>query len=160
LAARLLCTALLLALVTERATAADAFKPFKLKTLDGTERSLADVLGKATLVVFFYPTCPYCNAAFPDVQRIHTTYKDQGLSMVWINVLTDEEQLIADWQRTHNYTVPVLLGNRALAQGYNLRMTPTHYLLDAKGKVLSSHAGYKAGDEKELEASIRKALGL
>jgi hypothetical protein len=43
---------------------------------------------------------------------------------------------------------------------YNLRMTPTHYLLDAKGQVLSSHAGYKAGDEKELERSIQKALGL
>jgi peroxiredoxin len=160
LAARLFCAALLLALVTGQATAADAFKPFTLKTLDGTERSLSDVLGKATLVVFFYPTCPYCNAAFPEVQRIYSTYKDRGLSMVWINVLTDEEKLIADWQRAHNYTVPVLLGTRALAQGYNLRMTPTHYLLDAKGKVLSSHAGYKAGDEKDLEASIRKALGL
>src|SRR5262245_65144908 len=112
LAARLFCAALLLALGAGQATAADTFKPFKLKTLDGTERSLSDVLGKATLVVFFYPTCPYCNAAFPDVQRIYSTYKARGLSMVWINVLTDEEKLIADWQRSHNYTVPVLLGNR------------------------------------------------
>jgi len=111
-------------------------------------------------VVFFYPTCPYCNAAFPEVQRIYTAYKDRGLSMVWINVITDEEKLIANWQREHGYTVPVLLGDRALAMGYRLRMTPTHYLLDAKGQILSSHAGYKAGDEKELEQSIQKALGL
>jgi peroxiredoxin len=141
-------------------TAADKFKPFTLKTLDGSERSLASVLGKATLVVFFYPTCPYCNAAFPSVQKIYDAYKDRGLSMVWINVITNEESLIAPWQKEHGYTVPVLLGDRALAMNYNLRMTPTHYLLDAKGQVVSSHAGYKAGDEKELERSIQKALGL
>ena len=155
------CAALVLGfLLPEPAVAADKFKPFTLKTLDGSERSLASVLGKATLVVFFYPTCPYCNAAFPSVQKIYDSYKDRGLSMVWINVITNEESLIAPWQKEHRYTVPVLLGDRALAMSYNLRMTPTHYLLDAKGQVLSSHAGYKTGDEKDLERSIQKALGL
>jgi peroxiredoxin len=155
------CAALLLGLMLpEQARAADKFKPFTLKTLDGSERSLSNVLGKTTLVVFFYPTCPYCNAAFPSVQKIYDSYKDRGLSMVWINVITNEENLIAPWQKEHGYTVPVLLGDRALAMSYNLRMTPTHYLLDAKGQVISSHAGYKAGDEKELERSIQKALGL
>ena len=147
-------------LLPSPSAAADKFKPFALKTLGGTERSLSDVLGKTTLVVFFYPTCPYCNAAFPSVQKIYDSYKDRGLSMVWINVITNEENLIAPWQKEHGYTVPVLLGDRPLAASYNLRMTPTHYLLDAKGQVISSHAGYKAGDEKELERSIRKALGL
>jgi len=157
----LLCAAMLLgALLPEQAVAGDKFKPFTLKTLDGSERSLSGVLGKATLVVFFYPTCPYCNAAFPSVQKIYDAYKDRGLSMVWINVITNEEGLIAPWQKEHGYTVPVLLGDRALAMSYNLRMTPTHYLLDGKGQVVSSHAGYKAGDEKELERSIQKALGL
>jgi peroxiredoxin len=161
LATWLLCAAFTFALLLpERVTAADKFKPFTLKALDGSERSLSSVLGKATLVVFFYPTCPYCNAAFPSVQKIYDGYKDRGLSMVWINVITNEDSLIASWQKEHGYTVPVLLGDRALAMSYNLRMTPTHYLLDAKGQVISSHAGYKAGDEKELERSIQKALGL
>jgi peroxiredoxin len=157
----LVCAAFILGfLLPEQAIAADKFKPFTLKTLDGSERSLSSVLGKATLVVFFYPTCPYCNAAFPSVQKMYDAYRDRGLSMVWINVITNEESLIAPWQKEHGYTVPVLLGDRALAMSYDLRMTPTHYLLDAKGQVLSSHAGYKAGDEKELERSIQKALGL
>jgi peroxiredoxin len=156
-----LCAAFAFAILQpEQATAAEKFKPFTLKTPDGAERSLSDVLGKATLVVFFYPTCPYCNAAFPSVQKIYDAYKDRGLSMVWINVITNEESLIGPWQKEHGYTVPVLLGDRPLAMSYNLRMTPTHYLLDTKGQVLSSHAGYKAGDEKELERSIQKALGL
>jgi len=141
-------------------TAADSFKPFKnLKTLDGSQQSLGDVLGpKATLVVFFFPTCPYCNAAFPEVQKIYDRYQGQGLSMVWINVLPDEEKLIAPWRAQHGYTVPVLLGNRSVANDYKLRMTPTHFLLDAKGAVLSTHAGYSAGDEKTLERDVQQAL--
>ena len=142
-------------------TAAESFKPFKkLKTLDGSQQSLSDVLGpKATLVVFFFPTCPYCNAAFPEVQKIYDRYKGEGLSMVWINVLPDEEKLIAPWRTQHGYTAPVLLGNRSVANDYKLRMTPTHFLLDAKGAVLSTHAGYTAGDEKTLERDIQQALG-
>ena len=72
-ASRLLCGALLLALAAApgRAAAADAFKPFKMKTLEGAQKTLPDVLGKATLVVFFFPTCPFCNAAFPEIQKLH-----------------------------------------------------------------------------------------
>jgi hypothetical protein len=37
-------------------------------------------------------------------------------------------------------------------------MSPTHYLLDSRGKVISKHAGYTAGDEKALERDIQQAL--
>ena len=158
---RVLLGVLLLAAVAmqDRTAAAESFKPFKLKTLDGTQRSLPDVLGKATVVVFFFPSCSYCNAAFPEVQKIYDAYKDRGLSMVWINIVPDEESLIAGWRATHGYTVPVLLGGRSVQNDYKLVMTPTHYLLDSRGKVLSKHAGYTAGDEKALERSIQQALG-
>ena len=157
----LLVAAVTAVAVPQPVTGAESFKPFKkLKALDGSQQSLADVLGtKATVVVFFFPTCPYCNAAFPLVQKIYDRYKDQGLSMVWINVLPDEEKLIAAWRTQHGYTVPVLLGTRAVANDYKLRMTPTHFLLDAKGALLSSHAGYTAGDEQALERDIQQALG-
>ena len=157
---RALLGALLIAAVAmqDRAAAADSFRPFKLKTLEGSQRSLPDVLGKATVVIFFFPSCQYCNAAFPEIQKIYDAYKDRGLSMVWINVVPDEEPLIADWRATHGYTVPVLLGGRSVQSDYRLVMTPTNYVLDSRGKVLSKHAGYKAGDEKDLERDIQLAL--
>ena len=161
--AHVICIAVVLALIAPgHAAAADKFAPFTLKALDGSSHSLSDVRGKskATLVAFFYPTCPYCNASFPEVQKIYDTYKARGLSMVWINVVPTEESLIAGWQKEHGYTVPVLRGDRTVAMTYNVRGTPTHYLLDAKGQVLWTHAGYEAGDEHELEQSIRRALGL
>ena len=73
------------------AGAAEKFRPFRLKSVDGGERKLADVLGKATLVVFFFPTCAYCKVSLPEVQRLQDRYKEHGLTAVWINVLPQED---------------------------------------------------------------------
>jgi peroxiredoxin len=143
------------------AQAGEPFKPFKLKTLDKQERTLADVLGKkATLVVFFFPTCRYCTVGLPVAQKLYDTYRDRGLSMVWINAVPQEERLIPKWREQHGFTVPVLVGAsiRAIEKDYRVVMTPTHYLLDAEGKVLSTHGGFQPGDEKKLEDAILDAL--
>ena len=144
------------------ANATDKFKPFKLKTLEGAQKTLADFSNKVTLVSFFFPSCPYCNAAYPHVQKLYDKYKDQGLSMVWINVVPDENKKIPEWQEKHSFTVPVLIGaSHVTLQGdYKLKMTPTHYLLDADGNILFNSAGYKTGSETELEEKIRQGLQL
>ena len=136
---RTLLIVMLLAVVSigQRASADESFRPFKLKTLEGTQRTLSDVLGKATVVVFFFPTCKYCNAAFPEIQKIYDGYKDRGLSMVWINIVPEESSLIKNWQATHGYTVPILLGGKSVQNDYKLNETPTHYLLDARGNIVS-----------------------
>jgi len=137
-----------------------SFKPFKLKTPDGAQKSLPDMLGKTTLVVFFYPTCPFCNVAAPDIQKLADTYKAEGLSVVYINILPEEAKLIKGWQTTHGYTSPVLTGasTASIQNDYDVTSTPTHYLLDAKGKVLAKHSGFQPGDEKQLELEIKSAL--
>ena len=140
----------------------DKFKPFKLKTLDGTQKTLQDFQNKATLVEFFYPRCPYCNVALPEIQKIYDKYKDRGLSVVWINVLPEENKLIAKWQEEHHFTVPVLIGasQESLQRDYRLIATPTSYLLGEKGEVLLYQSEYKSGDEKVLEAKIAEALNI
>jgi cytochrome oxidase Cu insertion factor (SCO1/SenC/PrrC family) len=142
------------------APAGSSLKPFKLKTPDGVNKSLSDVMGKATLVVFFYPTCPYCNLAAPDIQKLYDKYKGQGLSVVYVNVVPDEERLVAGWQSEHGYTAPALVGAsvKSIQRDYGVAATPTHYLLDAKGKVLSRHSGFECGDEIGLEREIKDAL--
>jgi thiol-disulfide isomerase/thioredoxin len=156
---RLLCLLLALAFALPSPVSAEKLKSFKLKTLDGVEKTLPNMLGsKATLVVFFFPTCPYCNAAFPQVQKLYDTYRGQGLSMVWINVVPDEQKLIPAWREQHGYTVPVLLGSQSTPREYGVRMTPTHYLLDARGEILSKQDGFNPGDETKLEQQIQKAL--
>jgi cytochrome c biogenesis protein CcmG, thiol:disulfide interchange protein DsbE len=161
-AARVVCGVLLAAVIAahDPAYAAEKFKSFKLKTVEGDERSLSDVLGKATLVVFFFPTCPYCNAAFPEIQKIHDEYREHGLSVVWINAVPQENRLIPAWRATHGYTVPILLGTESVQRDYQLTATPTHFLLDSTGRTIVKRAGYRKGDGQSLTRQIRQALGL
>ena len=47
----------------------------------------------------------------------------------------------------------------SIQKDYGVTSTPTHYLLDASGKVLSRHGGCQKGDEVQLEQEIKRALG-
>jgi cytochrome oxidase Cu insertion factor (SCO1/SenC/PrrC family) len=138
----------------------EAFKPFSLKTLDGRKKTLRDYSNKLTLVNFFFPRCPYCNVELPEIQKIYDKYKDRGLSVVWINILPEEESLVAGWQMAKNLTVPVLVGGNqdALQRDYRINATPSSYLLDENGKVVLHQDGYKPGDEKTLESKIEATL--
>ena len=156
----LLCAAVLLAAagIGTSPSAAETFKPFKLKTPEGKSQTLADVAGKATLVIFFSPTCSYCNASAPLINRLHDANKERGLSIVWVNVVPEEEKLIASWRDKHGHAMPILLGGRSIQNDYRLSMTPTYYLIDASRTVLWKHSGFKAEDETVLEQAIQKAL--
>jgi cytochrome oxidase Cu insertion factor (SCO1/SenC/PrrC family) len=142
--------------------AAENFKPFSLKTLDGKRKTLQDFSNKVTLVTFFFPRCPYCNVELPEIQKIYDKYKDKGLSAVWVNILPEETGLIAGWQLAKNLNVPVLVGasQESLQRDYNIDSTPSSYLLDENSRVLFHQDGYKPGDEKTLEARIAAALGI
>ena len=144
------------------AQATEKLKTFKLETLGGETRTLDDFRNKATLIAFFYPSCTYCNQAFPETVKVYEKYKGQGLSMVWINIVEEEEELIPDWLAKHQYTVPVLVGaaQQYLLRRYDLQMTPTHFIVNADREILFKQTGYKTGYEKELEKNVRQALNL
>jgi peroxiredoxin len=153
---------LVLSLVALPATTKNhkAFKPFKLKTLDGQKKTLADYTSTLTLVTFFYPRCPYCKVSVTHVQQIYDKYKDSGLSVVLINVVEDEDKLIPRFMKENGLSLPVLTGawQPSLIRDYDLETTPTHFLLDSKGTVLLRQNGYAPGDEKALETKIATVL--
>jgi peroxiredoxin len=148
--------------VAGKAKEPKTFKPFKLKTMDGTPKTLEDFENKATLVSFFYPKCPYCAAALPQMQSLYDKYKDKGLDAVWINVLPQENKLIPKWQADHNYTVTILIGASQdwIQDHYKVVATPTEYLLGPHGEVLLYQSGYKASDIPPLESKIKEALNI
>ncbi len=158
------CLVLAAALLTgaaagqEGRASAEAFKPFRFKNVDGTTVAMSDVLGKATLVVFFFPTCQYCGIALPEIQKLHDTYKASGLAVIWINVLAEQDRLLRKWRSEHGYTGTILLGGSAAQRDYSVTTTPTHYLLDSTGTVLSRSVGFTRGDERDLERRIQEAL--
>lgn len=154
--------AITLLTLSGQASAADKFKKFKLKNLSGETVRLEDYQDKATLVAFFFPTCGYCNKALPETVKVYEKYRDQGLSMVLINLVREEEELIPEWLAKHQFDAPVVVGAsmQYLANRYDIEMTPEHLIIDSDRKILFRKRGYHEGDESELEAQVRTALNL
>ena len=159
---RLLCcsVAILVLVLVHPAHAVDKFKPFKLKTIDGVTRTLKDYQGKAILVTFFFPTCTYCNKVLPETLKIYNKYKDQGLKMVWINIVREEDNKVPAWLAQHRYNMPVLVGasQRKLLKDYKIEISPEQLLVGRDGDILYRQRGYQAGDAAVLEGQIKQAL--
>jgi len=140
----------------------NSFKPFELLDLEGQTRQLSDFLARSTLVSFFFPTCGACNEEMPHFQEFYEKYRDQGLNVVAVNVIPDQDPLVPQWRNDNGYTFPILVGaeTNALIADYRLSSTPLNFILDAEGKILSRQEGYAPGSEARIEARIREALGL
>lgn len=138
------------------------FKPFELIDLEGQNRQLSEFLAQSTLVSFFFPTCGACNEEMPHFQQFYDKYRDQGLNVVAVNVIPEQDELVPGWMENGGYTFPVLVGaqTNTLIEDYRLSSTPLNFLLDGEGKVVSRQEGYAPGSEERMEAQIRQVLGL
>jgi peroxiredoxin len=138
-----------------------AFRSFELRNLNGEEKNLEDYLARVTLVTFCFPTCGPCNAELPYFQRFHDTYSQRGLAVVAINVIPEQDSLVADWRAEKGFAFPVLVGadSGRLIEDYRLTATPLTFLIDSQGLVLARFDGYRPGQETEIEERIREELG-
>ena len=126
-------------------------KPVELPTLSGGQVTLpGDGL---SWVNFWSISCPPCLKEMPYLEAIH---RDgiEGVQIVAVNLNYDPPVDVNDYIKRENFTLPVALdlNNAALQQFTDKPVVPSHYLVDASGKILLTHLG-------EIdEAGIRKAI--
>jgi thiol-disulfide isomerase/thioredoxin len=137
--------------------------------VDGKPISLADFKGQVVLVDFWATWCPPCVASFPMIREIAMRYKDQGVTVLGVNLdsLTDSQSTSPEAQKQTLATVrSFLLGQRAswpnlvgegaeaAAKAYYVTAVPANLLVGRDGKVLHIEIG-----PENLDAQIQAALG-
>jgi thiol-disulfide isomerase/thioredoxin len=138
-----------------------AVADLRSRSIQGEEVSLAK--GRPSLLVFWSLFCKPCREEFPQVEELAARYRDKGLTTYSVNV--DSDRLLPRVQRFagEHAGLPCLIdgteaeGKGALAKALGVRATPTHVLLDGKGKVLHATAG--TTDLAALEQKIKAAVG-
>lgn len=132
---------------------------FSLPTPDGNLLKLETARGKkATLINFWYLSCPPCRAEFELFQKLYTDLKDQGFSIIAINTV-DQGKDIASYLRDNRFTFPVVMSERdgpGVAGAYRIETYPSSYLIDSEGKIVYRAVGV---DEGGLLRSL-KELGF
>jgi len=123
---------------------------FSLKSLDGKEYSLHDLLQRGSVVAaFFKISCPVCQFTFPFLERLYKRYGGDGVSFLGIS--QDDARDTRDFAKEFSVTFPMLLDDEdgyIVSNAYGLTSVPTIFLIDTEGTVKVSSTGF---DKKDLE---------
>jgi hypothetical protein len=106
-----------------------------LLDLDGAPRSLTDLRGQPTVVLFWDPGCGFCTSMLADLQAWEAN-RPEGAPQLLIVSGGD-----AAAGRAMGLTAPVVLdADFALRRAFDNYQTPTAVLVDAEGRIASELA--------------------
>jgi hypothetical protein len=96
--------------------------------------------------------------AIPGLQSLHEKYKDQGLVVIGVNPIDNNDQDFADFLKKRNVTYTIVFADKMLPETYHVSGYPTFYLVDKNGMIVHCSAGYGPGKEEHLESLITMHL--
>lgn len=136
----------------------EAFPDFKLKDAEGKEFTLESYKGEIVVIDFWATWCGPCVAAMPDLQKIHTKYKDQKVKVVGVNVFEEDPSKAVKFKKSKNYTYGLLLRGDDIASKLKVTGIPCFFVLDANGKIIKRIGGYNKSLGSQLSELIDKEL--
>ncbi len=127
--------------------------------IDKQTHSLAQYKGKPILLIFWATDCPGCIKEMPALIKLHETYAEQGLTMIGVAMSHDSLSHIKTMREKRKLPYTITWDhNTQIARAFgNVRVTPTHFLIDSTGQIVMRKIG--AIDLSRLEKKLQD-LGL
>ena len=138
---------------------------FKLKDLDGTEHAISSFRGKIVVIEWINHGCPFVKKHYKagNMQALQKQAKDKDV--VWLSICSSAEgkqghMSAEDWKKTQaeKKAMPtaVLLDTPGdVGRQYQVKKTPTMFVLDAEGRV--AYMGAIDDNARAKGADIAKA---
>ena len=131
------------------------FIDFTLKTADGTEVNLAQVINnnKVTMVDFWASWCGPCRMENPNVKAAYEKYHAAGFEIVGVSVDRDEAAWLKAVETDGLSWTQVRDADNSVAMDYMVMYIPSNFLFDANGVMIA-----KGLRGEELEAKLAEVL--
>ena len=112
-------------------------------TIKGDSLSLQQLQGKTVLVSFWVTSCALCLLEIDDLIALHNSYQAQGLTTLAVALSHDFLPAIQAMQANRKlpYTIVFDRNDEFVEAFGGVRMTPTHYLIDASGHIIWNNVG-------------------
>jgi len=137
------------------AFAADA-SGFTLPSINGDKISLSDFKEDVVVLSFWATWCGPCKEEMPHLEKLYQAHKDEGFTL--LSISTDDARSSAQvkpYIKKKKYSFPVLLDRQSkVISEYNPAKTLPFTVIIDKGVIVATHAGFKPGDELELEKQV------
>ncbi len=108
---------------------------FTLPRLGGEPLPLAATRGQVVAVRFWADWCPYCAPEMRDIEPIYQRYRDQGLTILAINVRQDRATAQAFIDSLHISYDVLLDESGEVARRYGVMGLPITFFLDRQGRL-------------------------
>ena len=102
-----------------------------MKSWLGRPLSSEKLKGKVILLDFWNTRCAPCIKSFPELQKLHDTYKDKGL--VVITCSSDKASDAKAFLDKHGYSFGAGIVSMQMILDYAVRGNPSYYLIDRQG---------------------------
>jgi thiol-disulfide isomerase/thioredoxin len=120
---------------------------------------LSDLKGSVVYLDFWASWCGPCKQSFPWMNEMQAKYGAKGLKIVGMNLDAKKEDADKFLSQVPAKFTVAFDSKGESPKLYKIKGMPSSVLIDAQGKVIAVHSGFKEEEAKELEANIQKALG-
>ena len=115
---------------------------FSSFTPDGTQLTLNDIKGKATIIDFWASWCKPCRIENPNVVKVYNEYHDKGLEIISISLDRDGQKdrwlkAIEDDYMSWHHVSSLQFWNDPVAKLYNVTSIPSTFILDSDGRIVA-----------------------
>jgi peroxiredoxin len=111
--------------------------------LSGETFSTSDLRGKVVLVNFWGTYCGSCLKEMPQIVETHRKFAARGYETVAVAVRRDSRERVEEFAASRALPFKVALDSSGeIAKEFgNVRITPTSFLIDRRGRVLRRYVG-------------------
>ncbi|MFQ5949593.1 MAG: TlpA family protein disulfide reductase [Nitrospiria bacterium] len=134
--------------------------PFELVSLDGKKMTQEDLIGKATLMVFWASWCGTCQSELPKIHLLQEKMKGRPFQVIAIG-FKDSRTNILRYVDSHQevFSFPVFYDTRnRVAARFGARVTPTLFLFDKNGALAVPYRGGGLLDHPKFQKVLESLL--
>ena len=136
----------------------DTFPALKVTAFPGKPAvAAAKFQGKVVIVDFWASWCEPCKIELPALNKLHQKYKGK-LVVIGVNVdenLNDAKTFLKD--HPVGFDLVHDKGQKNAGE-LGIEKMPTSFIL-ANGKIVKVHEAFREGDDKKIDAEVKKLLG-
>lgn len=135
----------------------DDFPALKVMDFPGKAKvTAAKYKGKVVIVDFWASWCEPCKIELPALNKLHKKYKGK-LVVIGVNV-DDNLNEARSFLKDHPVGFDLVFDKgQKNSEALGIQKMPTSFIL-SDGKIVKIHEAFREGDEKKIDAEIKKIL--